>query len=94
VRLRFYYSSDTDLPHIYDHNVDEQEVEDVLLQPLEEAKSGRGSRVAIGQTRAGRYLKVIYVPDRIGDGIFVVTAYDLGNKQLAALRRRMRKRRQ
>lgn len=90
--LRFYHDPDTELPHIYGHNVTEREVEDVLRYPIEDARSGRGSRIAIGQTRSGRYLKIIYAPDEIGDGIFVVTAYDLVGKPLAAFRRRMRKR--
>jgi hypothetical protein len=93
MRLRFYYDPDTDLPHIYNHGVNEQEVEDVLRLPLEEAKTSRKGRLALGQTRGGRFLKVIYSPDDIGDGIFVVTAYDLKGKALAAFRRRMRKRR-
>jgi len=45
-------------------------------------------------TKVGRLLKVVYVPDVIGDGIFVVTAYDLHGKALLAFRRRMRRRRQ
>ena len=93
MRLRFYHDPDTDLPHIYQHGVSEQEVEDVLRLPFEDAKTNRG-RIAIGQTRAGRYLTVIYSPDEFGDGIFVVTAYDLRGKALTAFRRRMRKRRQ
>jgi hypothetical protein len=36
---------------------------------------------------------VVYVPDGEGDGIFVVTAYPLAGKQLAAFRRRQRRRR-
>jgi hypothetical protein len=91
--LRFYHNPDNDLPHIYDHGVTEPEVGEVLRAPAEDAKSRRGSRVAIGRTRGGRILKVIYVPDEIGDGIFVVTAYDLIGKPLAAFRRRLRKRR-
>jgi hypothetical protein len=92
-KLRFYHDPDTDLPHIYEHNVAEDEVRDVLLISFEDAKGSHGSRVAVGQTRAGRCLKVVYVPDRIGDGIFVIAAYDLRGKPLAAFRRRMRKRR-
>jgi len=89
----FYHDPDTDLPHIYQHGVNEQEVEDVLRLPMEDAKTNRG-RIANGQTKAGRYLTVIYSPDKFGDGIFVVTAYDLRGKALADFRRRMRKRRQ
>jgi hypothetical protein len=47
--------------------------------------------VALGQTEAGRYLKVIYVPDPEPGSVFVITAYDLGPKALKALRRRRKK---
>lgn len=57
-------------------------------------RRGRGgSRVAIGQTEAGRYLRVIYVPDLDADSVFVITAYELKGKPLLAYRRRRRKRR-
>lgn len=49
------------------------------------------SRVALGQTEAGRYLKVVYVPDPAHGSVFVATAYDLGPKALKALRRRRKK---
>jgi len=45
----------------------------------------------LGQTAAGRYLRVIYVPDPEPDSIFVITAYDLTGKPLAAYRRRRKK---
>ena len=92
MQIRFYHDPDTDLPHIYNHGVTEEEVEAVLRYPAEEARSRRQSWVTIGQTSAGRLLKVIYVPDEVGDGIFVVTAYDLRGKALTAFRRRMRRR--
>ena len=47
--------------------------------------------MALGQTDAGRYLKVIYVPDPEPSSVFVITAYDLGPKALKALRRRRKK---
>jgi hypothetical protein len=93
MQIRFYYDADTDLPHIYKHGVSEQEVEDVLRIPLEEGTGKRGTRVTIGQTRWGRHLKVIHVPDKFRNGFFVITAYDLSGKALAAFRRRRRKRR-
>jgi hypothetical protein len=37
-------------------------------------------------------LRVVYVPDEEGDGVFVVTAYPLVGKQLKAFRRRQRRR--
>ena len=89
--IRFYIDPETGLPHIYGHAVDEEEVEEVLRAPGEDRPGREGSRVAIGQTRAGRYLRVIYVPDPEPDGIFVVTAYQLIGKPLMVYRRRRRK---
>jgi len=48
------------------------------------------ARVAIGQTRGGRYLRIIYVPDPEPDSVFVITGYDLGPKAVRALRRRLK----
>ena len=48
----------------------------------------------MGQTDSGRYLRVIYVPDREPDSVFVITAYELIGKPLAAYRRRRKKKRQ
>ena len=50
------------------------------------------ARQSIGQTSEGRFLRVIYVPDEDGDGVFVVTAYPLTGKPLKAYRRRQRRR--
>ena len=91
VELRFFIDSSTGQPHIYGHNVSEAEVEDVLARPIEDRPGAEGSRVALGQTEAGRYLKVIYVPDPAPGSVFVITAYDLGPKALKALRRRRKK---
>jgi hypothetical protein len=63
----------------------------VLARPSEDRPSADGSRMALGQTRAGRYLRVIYVPDEDADSAFVVTAYELRGKQLKAYRRRKRR---
>jgi len=72
--------------------VDEREVTDVLDKPGEDRAGWDGSRVALGQTASGRYLKVIYVPEP--DGVFVITAYDLIGKPLLAYRRRRKKKHQ
>jgi hypothetical protein len=69
------------------------EVTEILRGPGEDRAGNEDSRVAIGQKVAGRYLKVIYVRDPDGDGVFVITAYDLKGKPLTAYRRRQRKRR-
>jgi hypothetical protein len=91
VRLRYYLDPETGEPHMYRHDVDETEVEDVLARPLEDRRGRNASRVALGQTAAGRYLRVIYVPDPEPSSLFVVTAYDLSFNELKALRRRRKK---
>jgi hypothetical protein len=88
VRLRYYLDPVTGEPHIHQHDVQEIEVEEVLGRPIEDRPGREQSRVALGQTEAGRYLRVIYVPDPEPDSVFVITAYDLGPKALKALRRR------
>lgn len=40
--------------------------------------------MALGQTRDGRYLRVVYVADSELDSAFVITAYELAGKQLLA----------
>ena len=92
MNVLFYIDRQTGLPHIYRHGVDEQEVEDVLRRPGEDRPGQEGSRVAIGQTRAGRYLRVIYVADPEPDSVFVITAYELTGKPLKAYRHRRRRR--
>ncbi len=63
-----------------------------MLTGATEDRPGReGSRVAIGQTSAGRFLRVIYVHDPHPDSIFVITAFELKGKPLAAFRRRRRR---
>ena len=91
--IRFYVDPDTELPHIYGHGVSEDEVEGVLRRSGEDRPGTEGSRVALGQTRAGRYLRVIYVPDPEPDSVFVITAFELSGKALTAYRRRRRRKR-
>lgn len=92
MRIRFYTDIETGIPHIYKHGVDENEVEDVLRRPGEDRPAREGSRIAVGQTRSGRYLRVVYVPDPEPDSVFVITAYELKGKPLHAYKRRMRRR--
>ena len=93
MRIRYYIDPKTELPHIYQHSVSEQEVEEVIWHPGEDRPGSEGSRIVIGQTSVGRYLRVIYVPDPEPDSIFVITAYDLRGKPLIAYRRRHRRKR-
>jgi hypothetical protein len=82
----------TGFSHIRNHNVTEEVVEEVLKSPDEDRAGRENSRVAIGQTDAGRHLRVIYVPDPEPESVFVITAYELQGKPLKAYRRRQRKR--
>jgi hypothetical protein len=63
----------------------------VLLNPGEDRPGREDSRVVVGKTRAGRYLRVIYVSDPEPESVFVITAYELRGKPLFAYRRRLRK---
>jgi hypothetical protein len=89
--LRFHIDPETALPHIYRHGVREEEVFEVLDAPGPVIHSRRQTQMVLGQTRAGRYLKVVCVPDEEGDGVFVATAYTLRGHELAAYRRRRRR---
>jgi len=91
MKIRYYVDPESSQPHIYKHDVDEQEVEDILAGPGEDRPGREGSRVALGKTRGGRCLRVIYVPDPEPDSVFVITAYDLKGQPLIAYRRRRRK---
>jgi CBS domain-containing protein len=90
--VRFHIDPETGEPHIYKHEVTEEEVEEILRSPGDDFPGRAGSRIALGATGEGRHLQVVYVPDSEGHGVFVVTAYDLRGKALAAYRRRRRRR--
>ena len=94
MHARFYIDPATGAPHIHNHAVAEEEVIEVLEKPGEDRAGLEGSRIALGQTASGRYLRVIYVPDREPDSVFVITSYELTGKPLAAYRRRRKKKRQ
>lgn len=91
MRIRFYIDPETAAPHIQNHDVDEDEVAEVLANPGEDRAGREGSRVAIGRTRQGRHLRVIYVPDPEPASVFVITAYELAGKALLAYRRRRKR---
>jgi hypothetical protein len=93
VRVRFYTDRETGEPHVRGHGISEQEVRDVLHRSLEDRQGREGSRLALGQTRAGRYVRVVYVPDPEPGSVFVITAYEIGPKTKQALRRRRRRKR-
>jgi hypothetical protein len=92
MEIRYYRDPESGLPHIYDHGITEIEVEWILARPSEDEACADNSRQALGQTESGRFLRVVYVPDKEGDGVFVITAYPIAGKQLKAFRRRKRRR--
>jgi hypothetical protein len=90
--VRFHLDPETGLPHIYEHGVTEDEVHDILhSRRAEDVPASGDSRMRLGQTKTGRYLQVTYVPDEEGDGVFVITAYELKTKAKRAYRRRQRR---
>ena len=91
MRIRLYIDPETGAPHIQNHDVDEDEVAEVLANPGEDRAGREGSRVAVGRTRSGRHLRVIYVPDPEPESVFVITAYELAGKSLLAYRRRRKR---
>jgi len=56
--MRFYLDPETGLPHIFNHEVTEEEVAQVLIRSGEIRHGVDASWVAIGQTAAGRYLRI------------------------------------
>lgn len=91
MNLRFHYDPDTGLPHIWNHGVTEQEVEEILRKKNPSVPGKGNSIIKFGQTMAGRYLKVIYSKDRTGDGFFVITSYELRGKSKKAFQKQQRR---
>jgi hypothetical protein len=60
MHIRFYRDPETGEPHIYNHRVTADEAEDVIRRPGEDRPGREGSRIAIGQTRAGRFPSLAY----------------------------------
>jgi hypothetical protein len=65
---------ETGQPHVLEHSVTEEEVRQVLLGRGDDFRGKGSARNCYGQTSAGRYLKVVYVPDQDRDSVFVITA--------------------
>ncbi len=93
MEIRFYLDPETREAHIHQHGVTEDEVAEVLRNPGEERRGSDNSMVVIGATEAGRILRVIYAKERMPGQVFVITAYELRGKPLAAYRRRQKRKR-
>jgi hypothetical protein len=61
MELRFYQDPQSGQPDIYQRGVSESEVLEMLEQPGEDRPATDNSRISIGQTSAGRHLRVIYI---------------------------------
>jgi uncharacterized DUF497 family protein len=88
MEVKFFIDPETEQAHIHNHGVREKKVREILARPGLVLKGPNLSRFALGQTAAGRYLKVVYAPRKEAKGIFVITAYELRGKELNAYRRR------
>jgi hypothetical protein len=88
MNIRFYIDPATGEAHIRRHGVTEEEVSEAVRNKGEEHRGRENSRILIGQTDAGRYLRIIFVPERMRRSIFVITAYELSGQPLIAYRRR------
>ena len=91
--IRYNLDEETGLPHFWKHGVEEDEIAEVMARPGAILPGRRDTLEALGQTRAGRYLKVIFLRDPIPDSVFVLTAYPLTGNALKAYRRNRRRRR-
>ena len=69
-KIRYYIDPETDEPHFFNHQVDCNEVDEVLATSTEDRPSRDGTRMALGQTANGRHLKVIYVRDSRDSSLF------------------------
>lgn len=78
---------DTGRQRAYGYGVSEDEVNEVLRGPGEDVPAANHSRIKVGRTSAGRYLRVIYLPDADGASVLAFNAYDLKDKEKADRRR-------
>jgi hypothetical protein len=92
MEISFFIDRDTGDPHVAAHGIQTWEAAEVLQHPEYDYNGREGTRIAVGQTHAGRYLRVIYRRNPLDDSRFVITAYELSQKAKSALRRRRRRR--
>ena len=64
--------------------MNEEEVIEVLEKPAEDRAGREGARIALGKTASGRYVRGCLRADPEPDSVFVITAYELSGKPLAA----------
>ncbi len=91
MEIRFYIDSQTGRPHVENHGISTAECVQVLDRAGQDYMGDSDARIALGRTKAGRYLKVIYKPDDDWESLFVITAYDLKGNELKAYKRRIKR---
>jgi len=91
VEVRFYLNPRTGEPHIFDHGVTESEANDVLDDPAEIRPARDGAMSALGRTRNGRLVRVVYRFNITDDSYLVITAFEPGPAAARAFRRRQRR---
>jgi len=87
LNVRFYVDRESGEPHFARHGLSEHDLREVLANPLEDRPGQEGARTALCRSHAGRYIRVVYVPD----SVFVITAYEIGPKAKLAVVRRLRR---
>ena len=90
--IGFYIDPETGAPHIYNHDIDENEIAEVLRNPGEDRAGHGGARVASVKPAAAVICELFMLRLPQPDTIFVITAYELQGKPLTAYRRRRRRR--
>jgi len=82
--IRYYVDPETGLPHIYGHDVEETEVEEVLSNPGEDRPGREGSHeLQLERHQTGRYSQDnLLFPDPEPNSAFVITAYELRGKTI------------
>lgn len=83
MKFRFYIDPDTNEPHVYKHEVKEQEIIEVFTErSYFERIRQDGSFEAIARTDQRRFLRIAF--RRTGEEIFIITAYDIEDKETIA----------
>jgi len=82
VKFRFYVDPDSQEPHIYKHQVTEQEIVEIFTaRSYFERLRADGSYELIARLRSARCLRVAYRKFD-SNGIFVITAYDIIDREV------------
>ncbi len=89
MRVRCYADPGSGDPHYARHGLSLDDIVEVLARPLEGRSGREGASTVLGRTRAGKYIRVVYVVDSEPDSVFVITAYEIGVKTRKALLRRL-----